>query len=554
MRRFLGFLAIALMLIAVSPAAFCQTMSDLDTAGGWDYSNDTTYWRYDSSGNQLPGTDDNVDIGSASLEVKDIYSDGVVYCDSISLNGVAKTSWGSVISPWEDNGTTTYLTSNPTGVRITNATGVVSATTLQADTGGVLFRNGQNILGETDNSLYIVENSDAMRIQFDGNNVVLDSSDGGFDFTLTDSTDGKVRFFPNNDNNDGIEIKTTSNVPIINAYGAHLTISADNGWINFSDDTLISTGGASLGAVTASSLILGSTLVDATSSVLYVIAGEGADSGIALPADDADDGTDTWAIKSMADSNLLQFENAGTARVAFTSTGGVTSTGDVLIAGTTPRITVGDGGSEVSDIVLDGAGSFDTVIGIDATNSSLHIGLGTLSAYDRIKIPSSYDSAEVIIGDGQSHDQILTINGQANDFSFYNDQSTSNFIASVDATQVFVIDSASYLYGNKMLVRSTTTNDTLAAASTDALVIVNTSGSTITLPTAAAGLRYRIAAATPSTVVIVSPGASDRIGLPGYDVNVDVQSTGATLDSIELIGGTNIWYPVEWRGTWGEGS
>ena len=54
--------------------------------------------------------------------------------------------------------------------------------------------------------------SDTATMTFSGNDIVLDSSDGGYIFTLTDGTDGTVDIMTNNDSDDYIQISMFKNL------------------------------------------------------------------------------------------------------------------------------------------------------------------------------------------------------------------------------------------------------------------------------------------------------------------------------------------------------
>lgn len=92
MRR-IGFYSLAgLVLILTAFLVFDipKLIADIgdQTTLGWDYTNKKDTWRVDSSGNLIPGTTNNVNIGSSGLKVKDIHTAGAVNIDgAITLNG-----------------------------------------------------------------------------------------------------------------------------------------------------------------------------------------------------------------------------------------------------------------------------------------------------------------------------------------------------------------------------------------------------------------------------------------------------------------------------------
>lgn len=73
-----GFL-ILLLFIAVGVYA---AQGDFWT-GGYDRANAVDDWRIDSNHEFIPGKDDTYDIGTSSLQVKDLYINGVAYIDDV---------------------------------------------------------------------------------------------------------------------------------------------------------------------------------------------------------------------------------------------------------------------------------------------------------------------------------------------------------------------------------------------------------------------------------------------------------------------------------------
>jgi len=105
-----------------------------------------------------------------------------------------------------------------------------------------------------------------------------------------------------------------------------------------------------------------------------------------------------------------------------------------------------------------------------------------------------------------------------------------------------------------------TENKTLAAADCGIAQAVQTDAITITLPSTAAGLSYRIenhGTANGACAVNVSPAAADKIMGAGFTAadNKDAINTKATakadIDYIELVGdGVDGWYVKSYAGTW----
>ncbi len=150
-----------------------------------------------------------------------IDSTGIIYAgQGVSMGGVIKTSWGSVISPWEDDGTTTTLTSAPTKFILTHATGVSTFTGYIAGTADIVLENGQKIDGGTNNQVILTENSDSFDIEFTGDDITLRPSDGGIIFvTVASDATGTFNFQARGDTDDELTIDTISNVPTISTTG-----------------------------------------------------------------------------------------------------------------------------------------------------------------------------------------------------------------------------------------------------------------------------------------------------------------------------------------------
>lgn len=321
----------------------------------------------------------------------DVYinSSGVFYAgQGISLGGTTKTSWGSIVSPWEDSGTTTLLTSAPAKFILTHSSGQIYATKFSVGSGDIALENGQAIDGGTNNAFKFTENSDTLSFTASGNDWVIDSSDGGIIFTLTDGTDGTVDIMANNDADDYIQISTSSNQPLINFVGCNGKITAASGTIDFDDENITLSGTLSSGATTVTSLIIGDETLDVvtddqfqfksndSSSTIEVLGYEANDAVLLLDADQGDDTADSWFLKSIAADNDLHFLNHTTLRLTMSSAGNILTTGDITVEGTTPSVEIGDGGAEDAKVVFDGNAQ-DFHVGLDDTADDLVIGVGS---------------------------------------------------------------------------------------------------------------------------------------------------------------------------------
>ncbi len=124
--------------------------------------------------------------------------------------------------------------------------------------------------------------------------------------------------------------------------------------------------------------------------------------GLQLSADQDADAGDSWLIEATASETLTFANDSATADnfVTVLTLDGtnslITSTADVLVSGTTPRITVGDGGAENSAVVLDNEGTAWYSAVYD-TDDSYQIGEGTVvNTNPAIKITTSTLATEVL--------------------------------------------------------------------------------------------------------------------------------------------------------------
>lgn len=287
--------------------------------------------------------------GTSNFDAIEIASGG-----TITLGGVSRSSWPAASSgAFTDNGTTVTSSSAPTKLIFTISSGDLFATGLTAGTGDLTLENGQLVDGGTNGALKFTEAGDTLTLSFDGSTIKLDSSDGGFQFVMSDATEGTVQFQTNNDTDDYIEISTTSNQSLINFVGQSGKITASGGAIDFDNENLTTTGTLSSGATTVTSLIIGDDTLDVTTddfleftsndetSRIGATGFEAKDAILRLDADQGDDGGDTWELESDHSTNSLLFTNdtavAGTQATILTlsTAGALTTTGDMNVVNDT---------------------------------------------------------------------------------------------------------------------------------------------------------------------------------------------------------------------------
>jgi hypothetical protein len=303
-----------LLMLAHLPA-YAASMSDEAVLGN-------NRWSVNSSGSFVPNAN-TYSIGSASQ-----------YPASIWLNGNEYTSFAAgTDGNWTDTGLTLTANGAPTKFILTYSTGAIYAVGFTVGTGEITFENGQVISGTTNNAVTFGDNSDTATMTFSGNDVVMDTSDGGYIFTLTDATDGTVDFMCRNDSDDYLQISTVSNVPtILTAGTSNLGLTPDGGTVVVTGILTVSGATTSTGILTATAgltLSNGETLTNATNGTVTVTgnaAGQildvldagtsNTDATLSLSADAAADNGDVWRLTSDGGTNSLFFENNATGSQA----------------------------------------------------------------------------------------------------------------------------------------------------------------------------------------------------------------------------------------------
>ena len=131
--------------------------------------------------------------------------------------------------------------------------------------------------------------------------------------------------------------------------------------------------------------------------------------------------TDTWGGKINTDLDTVDgiFSLSGTA----VDMGQVDFGGAVVVKGTNPSLTIGDGDAEDTKLVFDGNAK-DFYVGLDDSADKLVIGEGSTVGTNNIL---TIDDDSLTIGDGAAVDTKLVFDGSSNDYYLGLDVSTGNF-------------------------------------------------------------------------------------------------------------------------------
>ena len=445
-----------------------------------------------------PKTDGGSTVGKTGNEFANGYFDSLVVGGSTYASFAAGTDGN-----WTGNGLTTTLDSAPTAFIATHATGDFAATGFTVGTGDFTFAQGAKLDGDTNGTVKIIEASDTLSLIFSGSTIQLDSSDGGFQFGMTSASEGQVDFLTNNDTDDYLSISTASNVPTITTSGtSNLGITPDGGTVVVTGAVTASGLVTATGGVTSSTTITlqnaetignatnGTVTVSGTANPIVDILDAGtsdSDATLQLTSDAAGDNGDIWQIQADGGTQDLLVRNNTTGSQATwltiaDTTGLITTAGDLTVTGTTPLVTIGDGGDEDAGIQID-SNTNDFYIASENSADDLVIGTGSAIGTTPIismtdtgvtTITGSTDGDLTVYGAGTTaSDAYIRLVGDADTdatdaWQLWNDSSGASLIIGNDS-------SVAGTYITKLTLNSagllTTTGDVLVAGTTPLVTI-----------------------------------------------------------------------------------
>jgi hypothetical protein len=110
------------------------------------------------------------------------------------------------------------------------------------------------------------------------------------------------------------------------------------------------------------------------------------------------------------------------------------STGDMTFGGTTPLLTIGDGGAEDAGIVWDGNAD-DFYLALDDSADDLILGYGSTIGTDaRLTLQDHLTTTTFLVGDGAEGDMTFVWDGNADDFYIALDDSADDFMIGYGST------------------------------------------------------------------------------------------------------------------------
>ena len=134
-------------------------------------------------------------------------------------------------------------------------------------------------------------------------------------------------------------------------------------------------------------------------------------------------------VSSSTDNAIVRWDGTGGSTLQNTATTTINDNGDIVVGGTTPTITIGDGGEE--DAALQFNGVKDFYIASDDSADKLVIGEGSTIGTNSI-LTITDDS--VTLGDGATEDLKLVWDGNAKDFYIGLDDSADKLVIGEGST------------------------------------------------------------------------------------------------------------------------
>ena len=151
-------------------------------------------------------------------------------------------------------------------------------------------------------------------------------------------------------------------------------------------------------------------------------------------------------IGSSTDNAIVRWSGTGGSTLQNTSTTTINDAGDIVVGGTTPTITIGDGGAEDSALIFDGNAQ-DYYIGLDDTDDDLVIGLGSTvgttpaMSIDENQVVTFHQdpifggtTPTITLGDGGAEDTALIYDGNALDFHIGLDDTADDLVIGTGST------------------------------------------------------------------------------------------------------------------------
>ena len=383
------------------------------------------------------GTVTTTTILDGTIANADVASDAAIDVSKINFGNTLEieTSSGDQIFEMDNNA------SNSTNFQIQNGAGN-ARTDFYLDGSAILTLKNQMVgIGDTSPS-YALDVNTTGRFTTDlivGGNLTV--GDGG-------AEDQKI-VFDGNAQDFYVGLDDTTDDLVIGLGSAVGTTAAIS--INEDRDVTISDGAIDFDIAshdTSNGLKLGGTLVTSTAAEINLLDGKSSVGDASGPG-------------SATDNAIARFDGTGGKTLQNSSTT-IDDNGDIVVGGTTPTITIGDGGAEDSMLAFDG-NAVDFHVSLDDTADDLVIGTGTTAGtataisidgggtlattfYGDVTMGGT--TPTLTIGDAGAEDASIVFDGNAKDF----------YVALDDTADKLVIGEGSTVGTNSIL---TITDDTV---------------------------------------------------------------------------------------------
>ena len=254
----------------------------------------------------VPITDNDIDLGTSSLEFKDLFIDGTANIDTLSLDGTAITATGAEIN-LIDGGATVGTTAIADGDGIIHNDGgtmrVTSATTFKTyfQTGVTAAAMAADDLSTGDAAINLETSAGNITIDAQGNDtdIILKGTDGGSDttfLTIDGSAAGAASF------NSDVTVGALFKMPDVTSAKILVADGTSYQEVAVSGDVSISSSGAvTIGASAVENSMLAGSIADSKLNTISTA------NKIDLAALDIDGGTDIG--EAIVDADLFIVDN-----------------------------------------------------------------------------------------------------------------------------------------------------------------------------------------------------------------------------------------------------
>ena len=364
-----------------SPDHTLSVDGDIDLSGGLSFDGGTAVDSIDTDLSSVAGTDTTL---ASAKAIK-------TYVDSVATGDITEVTAGNGLTGGGASGAVSLAVGAGTGID-------VAADAISVDVSDFLT-NG------SDNRIVTATGTDAMNAEssltFDGNTLTVTD-------TVTDTNAGTYKAIDLNFTKTGastsnntmigldLSMSNTSATDGTNSMiGAKIAPTcqhaADAGSVTVKGVEIIATGGTP-GTETARALDIVATGADYNQGIYSKVADGGPDLKMVSSADVGDYCTIGVAANGATTITTVDDDGAN-ADLSFSIDGSfdvtaatsVSFAADVTISGTTPQLTIGDGGEEDTLLVFDGhSGGADFRVGIDDGTDTLEIGKGSAHGTDAV--------------------------------------------------------------------------------------------------------------------------------------------------------------------------